>query len=175
MGQQGQAVLFRYGHPVGDRHQQRGGQQMRRFHQLQGGAVQARLPVAQRPQRAFQRHAQVIRRVGQRPQPVHPRIRRHHDPRDVAVIGRRLQRFRPPRRQRQFRLPQRPQGGQTVSLQRLHRHDKEGPSVPRQDDGHTHPQIPTGAGQAFDGGRGKGGTKRHVKPLPPYLGPSAGN
>jgi hypothetical protein len=76
---------------------QHAGQKLRRFRQ-QSARRCSRVPVPHGLQRPLHRRHQVTRRVGQVGQPCGVGVTGHHDPREIAVIGARLQRFRAPAR-----------------------------------------------------------------------------
>ena len=107
-------------------------------------------------QRPFHWRPQIICGVCDRPDPVQGSVGRQHDPRNIAIIGPRLQRFRPPVCHGQNSLPaQSSHIRQPFSVQRLcGQHD----STTFQHNRHTHAQIRTGTGQSF----GDVGGKSHV-------------
>ena len=102
-GKAGQAG--RAGHAAGviHRHGQHAGQKLRRFRQQDRETMQRRVALAHGLQRPLQRRDQVARRIGDIGQPCGVGVLRHHDPRQIAVIGPRLERSRPPRRDRYHR------------------------------------------------------------------------
>jgi hypothetical protein len=71
-----------------------------------------RQPLAHRAERAFQRHIQIMRRVGHCRNPVHVGVRGQGYAYQIAIIGGELKRLGPPRRQDQHRCPNRPQVSQ---------------------------------------------------------------
>jgi hypothetical protein len=154
-GHHGQPMRRRDGQGIGQGQHHRRRQQMRRLGQQQGGAVQVGPAVAQRVERPLHRHAQVIDRVGHRGHPFHPGTRRQQQTRQIAVIGARLQRFGPPRGDRQFRRPQRAQRRQPFGRQRLGRQRQRPAAAISQHNGHAHAQITACAGKLFDDGQGK--------------------
>ena len=126
------------------------------FGEEKGGAVQVGGAVAQAGQRALHRVAQIIRRVGQRPQPEGIAVVRHHDAHQIAVIGAGFQRLGPAGGEGQNWLAKSAQGRQTGGVEGLHRHHQRGLTAAGQHHRHPHAQIGAGAGEKLDRGGGEG-------------------
>ena len=146
----GQHLALRKAFGVLKRQDQGGGQQPRRFHEGDRQPVQPGVAAPAGGERALHRLGQVIRWIGDRLHPVEPRIARKDHPRQIAVIGPRLQRFGPARSNGQVKLSrQRPQHRQPRRRNRLGR-DHQRAARPRlQHHRHPHAQVGAGTGEQF--------------------------
>ena len=135
-----------------DRDDQDGGQQMRLLGEGDRGAVQPGPAVAAAGVGALHRPVEVGRRVRRGAHPIEPGVRRHDDAREVAIVGARLKRGRPPGGEREIDLPQRAQIGETRRRRRLGRErDRKGARV-LQHDGPRPCAGPRGRGPAARAG-----------------------
>ena len=122
---------------------------------------------AQREQGALHRMGQVIGGVGQRLDPGDADIAGDRDPRQIAVIGTRLQGRRAVCGQRHDGLAEGAQGGQTGGVQRLGGGHKRGLGAVRNHHGQAHAQVGAGAVEPLEGAgsEGHGGPRCNNCPL----------
>ena len=152
IGEQRQVVAGGQRQPVGNCNQQHCGQQLRGFRQGNRGAVQRGRAIAQRHQRAFHRHVQIVGWVSHRAQPAQIGLVGHAQAGEVVVIGNSLQRLGAAGGQRQFGGAFGAQGGKAIMGQLLDRGAEHGLAAARQNDGQAKPQVSAGAGKDFGGG-----------------------
>ncbi|MPL60789.1 hypothetical protein SDC9_06351 [bioreactor metagenome] len=149
------------GQPLGRGIRERGkqcrGQQLRGFRQRDRSAGKGGVALAAACQRPLHRHAQVVGRIGDRPQPGKIGVLRHHDPGEVAIIDAGLQRLGAPGGDREGERAEGGERRQPLGAQRL---DGDG-KLPRQHHGQPHAQIGAGTVQAFGGRRAKGEGRHH--------------
>lgn len=145
---------------------------MGRFRERERCAGEARPAAPQGAQRPLHRQAQIVGRIGHRPQPLDARGIRQLDPGEIVVIDPGLQRLGAPRGDGEHGLAQKPQVGQSAGLQRLDGHGHRARPVFGQHHGHAHPEIAPGAVQAFDDAK----RERHGRvPFRFFLASFAGN
>ena len=172
-GQDRQIVVAGKGFGVAQRRDQHGGQEPRGLGERDAGAMQIGSTLAFRPQGAFHGRAQVVRWIGN---PAHPRqcgIGRHKNPRQIAVIGTRLERFGAVVGDGDDRVRSKgPQLGQTSGVDRFGgQHEASLAQWPDQHHRHTHPNIGPRPRELFVDVRCKGHEIRH--PFPAQIAVSA--
>jgi hypothetical protein len=127
---------------VADLDGQDAGQKLRRFRQQERQAMKRRVPLPHGLQRALHRRHQIARGIGHVGEPRRVGVRRHHDPREIAVIGARLERARAPRRDRDDgRRPQRAQRRNPVRARGFGGQHHEAPVARGDDHRHPHAQV----------------------------------